>query len=430
MMAKIPKSELGPLARESIDALRSGGDFLGERSAAIAAYNPSNQIEYIDAIRLKAMEQKFISEPRNIYDLFCGVIQNLDLNTRAAHKLVKAIFDCVNVLGGEHSDSVCMDIYIDLAANYESRVRNGKIPMLLDLRGLAEISGFIKGFEKSLFSDVHAGRLLDSKSLWMNFLPELVSRDSISISKESIDYLIRTIDSAPHEYPATIRLCRYPLSMANDKSLVLAGKDYERKSDTISVNSQAQTTAGKLLPEVAMLVKGVSGLAEQLSSHFEKRLKAQYKIIEEKNGQYDDLEEQYKKIGNDLNNIKKINSELRDKVKELELEIEKYNNDLDKTIKELNKYSDRHDAIVTGIEQKIADAELGVKRKFYDRQKTFLVSIRDSLSRLVEIEAPETAAKQAATNFNNFLRFLTSDKYIPDGEIARINTATEKRDGG
>jgi hypothetical protein len=422
-MSKLSKSELGPLARETIDLLKSGGNDLLARAEAIAGHAPSNQIEYLDAVRIKARELNAKSDPENISALFNYLIEKVEFNPKSTHKLLKSMFDCAAVLAAERSDTACMDIYISFARAFESRSHNSKNPVSLDFRGLSDIAGFAIGFDRALISDVHKEEVLKAKSLWMNFLPEMCARDSMPLCKESMLLLIETIDSVPHEFPASVRLCRHPLSISSGKVQGDAAGSGVTDGGIDKSNSNSRTKKSNspgVLPEIASLVDGVSALAAALSKSFETRLSAQLKVIEKLENDCADFRNHIDELSDTAYRLKQSKEALSQDLQARQGELEKCMADLEKSGHELGNFRTRHDVIIQGSEDKVKEAELRTKRQFVDTQLRVLVTIRDCLSKMVVHEPIEKNALQAALNFNNFLRSLRHDNYITTDQIQPI----------
>jgi hypothetical protein len=425
-MAKLSKSELGPLAREVLELLLSGGDALQERASIIAAESVSNQIDYIEAIRTRASEGSVRFEPDNIYAMFHDSIDKIVFNNKV-NKFLKAIFDCIVTLGGDQSDIACLKAFMALMRRYESDNANAKNGLILEFSVLSEVRGFVRGFDLALISDVYTAEMGQLKSLWMPLVPELAARSSIPLSKESMLCLISIIDSEPYKFPASVRLSRQPLSMAAGLSVDVVGQPATGVELAPAGESRVQTDNAKevavikYLPEISSLLDGFSSLVTGLSESFENRLAAQCGIIEKLGNERADLVANNDAKDKRISSLFDEKSRLEGKLSEGRVQLDNVSSRLEEAEKELGKYIARHDAIIESSEAREREAVLSTKRELVEKQLSILVSIRDCLSRLVVSEVPDRSALQAASNFNNFLRFLRHEKYLSPDQISGVD---------
>lgn len=427
-MAKLSKRELGPWAREVLELLSSGGDALQDRASIIAAENLSSQIDYIDAIRIKASEGSARFDPDNIYTLFNYSIDKIAFDSKV-NKFIKSIFDCVVTLGGDQSDIACMKVFMAIMKRYEvhSANANAKNGSILEFSVLSEVRGFVTGFDLALIADVYTAEMGQLRSLWMPLVPELAARSSIPLSKESMLYLIGIIDSEPYKFSASVRLSRQPLSMAVGLSVGAAdqsatGVDPAQTGEgKVQTNNANEVAVIKYLPEVSSLLDGFSSLVTELSESFENRLTAQCGIIEKLGNERAELVANNDAKDERISSLIYEKSRLEGKISEGRVQLDNVSSRLDEAEKELGKYIARHNAIIESSEARERDAVLSTKRELVEKQLSILVSIRDCLSRLVVSEVPDRSALQAASNFNNFLRFLRHEKYLSQDQISGVD---------
>lgn len=431
-MAKLSKRELGPWAREVLELLSSGGDSLQDRASIIAAENLSSQVDYIDAIRTKASEGSARFDPDKIYTLFNYSIDKIAFDSKV-NKFIKSIFDCVVTLGGDQSDIACMKVFMAIMKRYEVHSANAKNGSILEFSVLSEVRGFVTGFDLALISDVYTAEMGRLRSLWMPLVPELAARSSIPLSKESMLYLIGIIDSEPYKFSASVRLSRQPLSMAVGLSVgavdqSATGVDPAQTGEgKVQTNDANEVAVIKYLPEVSSLLDGFSSLVSGLSESFENRLAAQCGIIEKLGNERAELVANNDAKDERISSLIYEKSQLEGKISEGRVQLDNVSSRLDAAEKELGKYIARHNAIIESSEARERDAVLSTKRELVEKQLSILVSIRDCLSRLVVSEVPDRSALQAASNFNNFLRFLRHEKYLSQDQISGVDIPDRSR---
>jgi hypothetical protein len=426
MSKKLTKDDLGALAREVLDSLEGKYRPLSEMAAQIANESAASRRDIFEAIKAKAQERRKSFEPAQVLQLLEPSISPGSGNKPDFHgKYWNSLFDCVAPLCGAQARQAHGDLFLALlrCCAVEGEKAKGANPPGLET--LASIKGVVSGLDVALTEGLSRGELIRTRALWLPIIPELAVVPRFPLSQGAAAELLSMLEPDAPALPTAVRL-----SISSIRSAAKGDAPGDRSEGTTSplspgnrASDKARETASPaLLPELSQFASAFEDLLLKLNSGFEERLANQSRAFQRIEGDHNEALREIQTHKEAIASLKRDRSALQEQVLESQTQLDALSARFAETSGELERYRHRLTAVATDAEARELEAASRTKREFVEKQHVVLVSIRDCLQELTADQNSARPARQAATNFNNFLRFLVHSKYkyITPDQIKRI----------
>ena len=428
-MSKMPpKSVLSALAHEVLSSLDGAGKSPQEVAQDLAKEPAAMRREFFDVLRERAKTKRVDRDPSTVVALLLP-LASLGASNKPDFlpKYVKSLFDCAAALTGQQTASANSPLCMALVTVAETQAEKNKGSTTFHFDALASIDSVVAAFDAVLSQGTQTAELVRTRTRWLPLVPEIASRKKIPLSQNGAAALVALLHDSAHDLPAAVRLSIAPLSRMSGNNPPATDQQPQPETLKTSVPSAAPTPPpSKLLPEVEKFADAVRGILHQLSSDLESRLDNQSRLIKQIESDRTQLAGQL-----DLESGKSMalldeKMRLNEQIRALQVQLNDSAKHVAVVQSELDRYRATHNVVIADADTREQDAVNRTKRELAEKQLVTLRSIRDCIAELSRTHGHERAVRQAVTNFNNFARFLTHNKYTTHDEIAKIEVSASQ----
>ena len=428
MSKKPPKGELSAIAHDVLSSLDGIGKTPEEMAQELAKEPAGMRRDLFDVLGERAKAKKGRRDSSAIVALLSPVVSPGPGNKPDfPQKYVRSIFDCAVALAGEQAGTVTSTLFMTLVSATEKEAEKAKGSSALHFDSLASIDSFIAAFDAALSNDRQSADLARSRAFWSPLVPEIAARGKIPLSQASAVVLVSLLNDVTYSPPAAVRLSIAPLTKAFASSPCADDQRPQEGGGNTGVPPVPPApTWPKLLPEVEKFADVLGESLRKLSGDLDARLANQSKLIQRIESERMELAGQLDQQSANAASLRDEKARLNEQIGSLQFQLAEFAKQRDLVQAELDKYRTTHDVVISGAESREQDAVNRTKRELVEKQLLTLRSIRDCIAELGRTHAHERAVRQAATNFNNFARFLANGNYTAQGDLEKIQILTSQ----